>query len=208
MPPFEAPWDLTRPHVPHGRSRRPIRPVVESIEGRLLLAAGTTPTETPTQPQLGAAYQEVVAIQTATLQALSDSHREVQAATAQFASGTAAAIDQLNAELSHVKNRGQAAAIATAIRRDRHIFNVGVGDADHVEQGLDVAQGVADQQANTDKIYIPIRVFTSLTELVRQDRSTGEAIARSGQRSANVLVRKLDALGDELTSTVAVRATR
>ena len=64
-----------------------------------------------------------------------------------------------------------------------------------------MARGIADQQANTDKIYIPNGLFTTLTELVQQDRSTGTAISRSGRRSANALVRKLNGLGDQLTST-------
>ena len=155
----------------------------------------------PTPQQLGAAYQQVVAIQTTTLQSLGDSYREVQTAGAQLASRTAVAIDELNAELSQVKNQHEADAIAAAIRRDRHILTVGGVHAARVEQGLDVARGIADQQANTDKIYIPNGLFTTLTELVRQDRSTGTAISRSGRRSANALVRKLNGLGDQLTST-------
>ena len=160
---------------------------------------GPKPTGTPTPQQLGAAYQQVVAIQTTTLQSLGDSYREVQTAGAQLASRTAVAIDELNADLSQVKSQHQADAIAAAIRRDRHILNLGGAHAARVEQGLDVARGIADQQANTDKIDIPNGLFTTLTELVQQDRSTGTAISRSGRRSANALVRELNGLGDQLT---------
>ena len=95
-------WHRPRPHPRRDRRRRQIGPVVEALEGRLLLA-GTSPTNpvpigakpdgTPTPHQLGAAYQQVVAIQTTTLQSLGDSYREVQAAGAQFASRAAVAID-------------------------------------------------------------------------------------------------------------------
>lgn len=205
-----ARWLPRRPHFRRDRRRPQTRPVVETLEGRLLLA-GILPTnrmalvpepaDSPTPRQLGAAYQQVVAIQTMTLQSLGDSYREVQTAGAQLASRTAAAIDELNADLSQVKSQHEADAIAAAIRRDRQILTVGTVRAARVEQGLVVARGIADQQANTDKIYIPNGLFTTLTELVRQDRSTGTAISRSGRRSANALVRKLNGLGDQLTST-------
>jgi hypothetical protein len=38
---------------------------------------------------------------------------------------------------------------------DRHLLDTGGADAAREEQGLDVARGLADQQANTDKTYIP-----------------------------------------------------
>ena len=209
--PLTAPCLLRHPHLRGDRRRWQIGLVVEALEGRLLLA-GTSPTNpmaigpkttgTTTLQQLGAAYQQVVAIQTVTLQSLCDSYREVQTAGAQFASRTAVAIDELNADLSQVKSRHQAEAIAAAIRRDRHILNLGGARAARVEQGLNVARGIADQQANTDKSDIPNSLFTSLTELVRQDRSTGTAISCSGRRSANALVRKLNGLGDQLISTI------
>jgi hypothetical protein len=208
--PLTAFWRLRRPHLRCDRHRRHVGPVVEALEGRRLLA-GVSPTnlvaivakpaETPTPRQLGAAYQEVVAIQTTTLRSLGGSYREVQAAGTRLASRTAIAIDALNAELSHANSRHEANAIAAAIRRDRHLLNVGGADVTRVEQGLDVARSLADQQANTDKIYIPNSLFTNLSTFVQQDRSTGVAISRSGRRATNALVRKLGALGDQLTST-------
>lgn len=209
--PLSAFWFLRRLHFRHDRRRRPVRPVVEAIESRLLLAGTsptnpvpirTKPTGTPTPQQLGAAYRQVVAIQTTTLQSLSDSHREVAAAAAQFAGRTAVTIDELSAELSHANNPHQAAAIATAIRRDRQILNLGEAAAARAEQGLDVARGIAIQQATTDKIYIPNGLYTTLTELVQQDRSTGAAISRSGRRSANALVRKLNELESHASQTI------
>ena len=89
-------------------------PVVEDLEGRLLLAGASStdlmsavakPAETASPQQLGAAYQQVVAIQTTTLQSLGNSYREVQAAGAQFARKAAAAIDALNGDLTHAKSR-------------------------------------------------------------------------------------------------------
>ncbi len=65
-----------------------------------------------------------------------------------------------------------------------------------------MARGVADQQANTDEIYIPNHLYTSLADLVQQNQSTGTAISRSGRRSANALVRELNKLGNQLTSTI------
>ena len=142
----------------------------------------------------------MVVSQTTTLQSLGDSYREVQAAGAQLASRTAAAIDELDADLSQVKNRHEADAIAAAIRRDRELLDLGGADAAREEQGLDVARSLADQQANADEIDIPNGLFTKLAELVEQDQSTGSAISRSGQRSENALVRELNKLGDQLTS--------
>ena len=142
--PLSAFWFLRRLHFRHDRRRRPVRPVVEAIESRLLLAGTsptnpvpirTKPTGTPTPQQLGAAYRQVVAIQTTTLQSLSDSHREVAAAAAQFAGRTAVTIDELSAELSHANDPHQAAAIATAIRRDRQILNLGEAAAARTRAG-------------------------------------------------------------------------
>jgi len=109
-------------------------PVVEALEGRLLLAGSSPtnavpidpkPTGAPNQQELGAAYQQVVAIHTTTLQSLGDSYCEAQTADAQLASRTAVAIHELNADLSHVTSQRQADAIAAAIRRDHHILNLG-----------------------------------------------------------------------------------
>jgi hypothetical protein len=204
-------WPPPRRHVRCDRRQRHIGSDAEDLEGRLLLAgtlpASLTPTvaqlaASPSSQQLGAAYQQVVAIQTATLQSLGNSYREVQAAGEQLARRAATAIDELNADLSHVNSRHEANTIAAANRRNRHLLNLGAADVNQVEQGLDVAGGVADQQANTDTIYIPNGLFTNLTTLVRQDRSTGAAISRSGRRSTNALIRKLSRFGDELTSTI------
>jgi hypothetical protein len=161
-----------------------------------------------TPQQLGAAYHEVEGIQATTLESLGTSYREVEAAGTRLAGRTAIAIGRLNGELSPVTSRKQAGAIVAAIRRDRHILNQGGAHTARVEQGLEVARGLVDQQATTDKIYIPNRLFTTLDLLVREDRSTCADIARSGWRSANALVRKLDALFDQLVTTVRVSSGR
>jgi hypothetical protein len=208
-------WHSIRPHSRRDRRPRRVGPVVEALEDRLVLA-GTSPANvvpigpqtsgTLTPQQLGAAYQQVVVIQTATLQSLGDSYREAQTAGARFASRATGAIDKLNAELRQSESQHNANAIAAAIRRDRQLLNLGGADVASVEQGLDVARGLADQQANTDKIYIPNRlILTTLAELVQQDQSTGTAISRSGRRSVNALVRELNKLGDQLVSTIRVR---
>jgi hypothetical protein len=209
-------WQRPDPHIRRDRRRRRIAPVVDALEGRFLLA-GTSPTNpvhpgpkstgTPTPHQLGAAYQQVVAIQTATLQSLGDSYREAQAAGAQLASRTGVAVDDLKADLNQVKSRQEAHAIAVAIRRDRDLLDLGGADVAREEQGLDVARGLADKQANTEEIYIPNGLFTNLAEFVQQDQSTGTAISRSGRRSENALVGALNKLGDQLTSTIPVRTS-
>jgi hypothetical protein len=215
--PLTAVWSRHRPHFRHSRRRRQIGPVVEALEDRLTLTAasptnpvpiGPKPTGNPTPQQLGSAYRQVVTSQTTTLLSLGNSYREVQAAGAQLANRTAGAIDELKAERSQVKTRHQTRAIARAICRDLHLLNLGGAQAARVENGLDVARGVADALANTDKIYIPNHLFTNLTEFVREDQSTGAAIAKSGQRSANALVRNLDGLGDQLTTTITVLSAR
>lgn len=210
-----AAWPLPRPHFRRDRHRRQIGPVVEALEGRLLLAGasatnpaplGPRPAAAPTSQQLGAAYQQVAAVQVATLHSLGDSYRDVQSAGAQLARRAAAAIDELKVEQGQVKSQRQADAVAAAIRRDLHLLDLGGADAARVEGGLDLARGIEDQQANTDEIYIPDGLFTKLTELVQQDRSTGTATSRTGRRAANALARKLNGLGDQLTSTGASSA--
>jgi len=210
-----APWLLPRPHLRRDRRRRQIGPVVEALEGRLLLAGASAANAAPIGPnptgipprQLGAAYQQVVSIQATTLQSLGDSYREVQAAGAQLASRSAIAIDELNADLSQVKSQRQADAIGAAIRWDRKLLNLGGADAARVERGLVVARGIANLQAYTYKTDIPNGLFRTLADLVGEDRSTGNAICRSGRRSANALIRELDELGDQLTSTIPVRTS-
>jgi hypothetical protein len=198
------------------RHRRQIGPVVEALERRLALA-GTSPTNpvpigpqpgaTPNPHALGAAYQQVVVIQATTLRSVGDSYREVQAAGARFASRAAVAIDGLEAELGQSQGHQDAEAIAAAIRRDRHLLDLGGADVTREEQGLDVARGLADQQANTDETDITNGLFTTLAELVQQDQSTGAAITRTGQRSANALTQKLDKLGDQLTPIIPERTS-
>jgi hypothetical protein len=198
------------------RRRRQIGPVVEALERRLALA-GTSPANpvpvgphsdaTPNPHALGAAYQQVVAIQTTTLHSLGDFYREVQAAGARFASRAAVALDELNAELGQSQNRHDTAAIVAAIRRNRQLLDLGGAAVTREEQGLDVSRGVANQQATTDKSDITNGLFTNLAELVQQDQSTSTAITRSGQRSVNALVQKLDKLGDQLTSTIPDRTS-
>jgi hypothetical protein len=212
---MRGPWHLTRPLSQRDRRPGRIGPVVEALEDRLVLT-GTSPTNvvpigpqssgTVTPQQLGAAYQQVVAIQTTTLLSLGGSYRQVQAAGAKFASRATVAIDKLNAELGQSKSQHRALAIVAAISQDRDLLDRGGADVTRVEQGLDVARGLADQQANTGKIYIPNRlILTTLAALVQQDQSTGKAISRSGRRSVNGLVRELNKLGDQLVSTIRVR---
>ena len=205
-------WQRPHPHIRRDRRRRQIAPVVEALEGKPLLAGTLPATPAPIGPQLdgtpnpgpaGVAYQQLVAVQTTTLQALGDSYREVQTAGAQFASRAVVAIDQLNAVLR--QSQREAHAIAAAIGRDRDLLDLGGADAAREEQGLDVARGLADQQANTDETDMLNGLFTSLAKLVEQDQSTGTAIARTGRRSENALVRELNKLGDQLTSTIPVR---
>ena len=104
--------------------------------------------------------------------------------------------------------RQQAGAINTAIRRDRHILNLGGAHASEVEQGLETAQQVEDQETNTVKIYIPDGLFTTLSAIVQEAQTEGTALARSGWRSADAVIPKLDYLGDQLTSSVAEPAAR
>jgi hypothetical protein len=209
-------WHLPHPHSRRDRRRWQIGPVVEALEGRLLLA-GTSPTNpapigpkpdgTPNPSPAGVAYQQVVAFQTTTLQSLGDSYREVQAAGAQFASRAVVAIDQLNAVLSQSQSQHDADAIAAAIGRDRDLLDLGGTDATREEQGLDVARGLADQQANTDEIDIVNRLYTKLSDLVQQNQSTDTAISRSGRRSEKALVRGLNKLGNQLTSAIPARTS-
>jgi hypothetical protein len=193
------------------RHRRQIGPVGEALERRLALAGASPINPVPIGPQadaalnsraLGAAYQQVVAIQTTTLRSLGDVYRGVQAAGARFASRAAVAINELKAELGQSQSQYDANAIAAAVRRDRHLLDLSGADATRVEQGLDVARGLAVQQANTDKIDITNGLFKTLAELVQQNQSTGAAISRSGQRSEKSVVRELDKLGDQLISTI------
>jgi hypothetical protein len=133
--------------------------------------------------------------------------RKAQAAGAILANRAVVAIEQLDTVLRQGHSRRDPDAIAAAIRRDRDLLDLGRADAAREEQGLDVARGLADQQANTYKIDIPNGLFTNLAEFVQQDRSTGTAISRSGRRSANALVRQLNKLGAELTSAIPVRTS-
>jgi hypothetical protein len=157
---------------------------------------------TPSSHALGAAYQQVVAIHATTLQSVGNIYREVQATGARFASRVAIAIHELKAELGQNQSQHDAHAIAAAIRRDRHLLDLGGTAATREEQGLEVARTIADRQLETDQTDITNGLFTTLAELVRQDQSTSAAIARSGQRSVNAFVRELDKLGDQLISAV------
>jgi hypothetical protein len=205
-------WQRPHPHIRREQRRRQILPVVEALEGRLVLS-GTSPAGpvpigpkldvTPNSGPAGAAYQQILAVQTATLQSLGDSDREVEAAGAQFASRAVVAIDQLNAMRRQSKH--EADAIGAAIRRDRHLLDRGEADAAREEQGLDVARGLADQQANSDESDIVDGVDTAIADLVQQNQSTDTAISRSGRRSENALVRELNKLGSQLTSAIPTR---
>jgi hypothetical protein len=86
------------------------------------------------------------------------------------------------------------------------LLDLGGADAAREEQGLDVSRGLADQQANTDEIDILAGLSTKLA-LVQQNQSTDTAISRSGRRSESALVRELNKLGNQLTSTIPARAS-
>jgi len=190
--PPSAPWFRHRLRHRH-------RPIFEPLEGRVVLSGispanlipiSPQPVAPPSPRQLGAAYREVLAIQTTTLQSLGGSYRDVQAAAARFAGRAVAAIDGLTAE-HNLHN-------FVMIQRDQRTFNQGGAIVAREEQGLDIARGVEDQTANTDKIYIPIGLYTTLEDLVQQSRSEGAGLARSGRRSANAVIVKLNELGDQL----------
>ena len=106
----------------------------------------------------------------------------------QLASRTAVAINGLTAELRQGKSQQQADAIAAAIRRDRHILNLGGAHATKVEQGLETAQQVEDQEADTAKIYIPNGLSEPRRNSSRKPISKGAAIARSGRRAADAVI--------------------
>ena len=162
-------------------NRRRRRPAVESLEGRMLLAGSLSqtnpvlmspePIDAPTPRQLGAAYRQVVAIQTRTLLALGSDYRRVQAAAAQLAAG--------------------------AITRscDRRIVQVGTDIASRAEQGLDIARGVEDQAANTDKIYIPNGLYPlGLRHLVKAAQTLSQELTYNAGRSTDAVVHKLKTL--------------
>ena len=207
-------WHLSRPHFRRDRRGRRMASVVESLEGRLVLS-GISPTNpVPIGPELdgtpspaGVAYQQVEAVQTTTLQSLGDADREVQTAGAQFASSAVVAIDQLSAMLRQSQSQHDANAIAAAIGRDHDLLAMGGADVAREQQGLDVARGLADQQAITDEADIINRLYTSLAERVQENQSTDTAISRSGQRSENALVRELNKLGSQLTSTIRTQTS-
>ncbi len=132
----------------------------------------------PTPRQLGAAYHQVEAIQAHTLHALGDAYRRVRAAAAQLA-----------ARANH------------GVGRDRRIVQVGADIASRAEQGLDVARGVEDQATNTDKIYIPNHLFTTLDTLVKEAEVLGSNLTHSAHRSTDAAVHKLNTLGNRLAES-------
>jgi hypothetical protein len=169
--------------------RRRARLAVEPLEGRMLLAGSSSTTNPvpispesvggPTPQQLGAAYRQVVEIQTTTLRSLGTDSRRVAAAAAQVA-----------ARADH------------AIARDRRIAQVGAAIASDAEQGLDVARGVEDQNATKNKIYIPNRLFIfGLKAFLQSAQTLGSILVGSGRHSTNVVVHKLNALDAQLTET-------
>jgi hypothetical protein len=173
--------------------RRRRRPAVESLEGRMLLAGSISPTSPvpigpgpdaqPTQRQLGAAYQQVVEIQTTTLKALGTDYRRVEAAVAQLA-----------ARADH----------HTA--RDRQILQQAAGTASRAKQGLDVARGVEDQYATRDKIYIPNRLFLlGLKAFLKSAETLSSILVGSARRSTNAVLFKLDRLGNHFVQSAAPR---
>lgn len=170
--------------------RRRRRPAVESLEARALLAAPTSPSSPvpvhpepvskPTPQQVGAAYREVVAIQSGTLRAISAAHRQLYAA-----------YDEL------------AARANPNIGRDRIIRQQAADLTLREEQGLMAARGVAELDAYTDKLYIPLGLYTSLPSFVKQDQATGANLDRSARRSVDAAVRELDALRVQLVSSTS-----
>lgn len=175
---------LGPPFRPRRRShsdRRRSRPAVESLEGRTLLAGGHSPTSPvpihpepigkPTPQQLGAAYRQILDLQTSTLVELSAAHRRLYHA-----------YDQL------------AARAHPAVAGDRRILQQGLDLRAGAEQGLVVARGIEDLNAYTDKIYIPQGLYTTLGDLVQQAQTTAANLVRSAQRGTGAAIRKLDAL--------------
>ena len=174
--------------------RRRRRPAVESLEGRMLLAGSLSPTnpvfinveqpiDAPTPRQLGAAYRQVEDVQARTLLALGDAYRRVQAAATQLA-----------ARANH------------AVARDRHIVQVGGEIASRAEQGLDIARGVEDQAANTDKIYIPNGLYPlGLGNLVKAAQTLSQELTYDAGRNTDAVIHKLNTLGKHLTSDAGPR---
>jgi hypothetical protein len=168
--------------------RTRLRPAVETLEGRMLLAGSLSPTKSflnspepldvHTPQQLGAAYRQVEAIQARTLLALGSAYRRVQAASAQLAADA---------------NR--------AIARDRLIVQVGAGIASRAEQGLDIARGVEVQAVNSDKSDIANGLFLhGLGNLVKIAQTLGQELTISADRSTDAVVNNLKTLGEQLTS--------
>jgi hypothetical protein len=172
--------------------RRRRRPAVESLEGRMLLAGsssdrsvpiGPGPDAEPTSQQLGAAYRQVLEIQTTTLKALGTDYRRIEAAAAQLA-----------ARLDHHTGR------------DLQILQQGAGIASRAEQGLDVARGVEDQYATRDKIYIPNRLFLlGLKAFLKSAQTLSSILVGSARRSTDAVVFKLDRLGNQLVESAEPR---
>jgi hypothetical protein len=168
------------------RSRR--RPALESLEGRLLLTGASSRTstllinseptiDTATPQQLGAAYHQVVAVQTRTLLALGNDYRRVQATATQLA-----------------------AAANQAIARNRHIVQVSGEIASRFEQGLDIARGIEDQAANRDMIYIPAGLYPSgLGNLVKVAETLSQELSYYARRSTDGVIHKLHTLSEQLT---------
>jgi hypothetical protein len=206
-------WNRPRPH---SRCNRQIRPIVEGLEGRLVLAGVSPANPVPVGPESvgnpdpgpsGLAFQQAVDSQTTTLQSLGASVREVQAAGGQLARGAAVAIDGLKAELSQSQSRHDTHAITSAIRRNHDLVGLGAAAVGHETKGLNVDRGLEDQEATNAEVDIVNGAFTKLSQLVQPDQSTGTDISRSAQRSTNALVRELNKLGDQLISAIPVRTS-
>lgn len=162
--------------------RRRRRPAVESLEGRMLLAGSSSPTNpvlnspepigAPTPAQLGAAYRQVVAIQARTSLALGDDYRRIQAA-----------VTQLAGRANH------------AIVRDCRIVQVGADLASRAEQGLNIAWGVEDQAATEYKFYIPNGLYPNgLGSLVKAAQTLGQQLTYAARRSTDAVIHKLNTL--------------
>ena len=123
-------------------------------------------------------------IQTTTLRSLGDSYREVEAA------GAARQPDgrrdrRADRRAGPARGASSRHAVDAAIRRDRHILNLGGAHASKVEQGLEAAQQVEDQEANTAKIYIPNGLLDPVGDrrTRRRPRVSNSPVAAGGRRT-------------------------
>lgn len=150
-----------------------------------MLAASISPTNPgpvhpepitkPSPQQLGDAYRAVLAVQEATYQEISADHRRLYDAYGRLA-----------------------ASADPSLARDRRILQQGARIVARQERGLVVARGVEQIDAYSEKIYVPLGIYTTLDALVKEDRTVGAGLVRSARRSTDAAVRELDALAVRL----------